>query len=91
MLTVDSVNVSKAAIFEANLHEYGIDPMQHGLPRMHAAFRLEFDNPTRDGAMLISRVYLDMEFVQKAGRRASAVFSVPVSNPDEAPQLEASL
>jgi hypothetical protein len=91
MLTVDSVNVSKAAIFEANLHEYGIDPMQHGLPRMHAGFRLEFDNPTRDGAMLISRVYLDMEFVQKAGRRASAVFSVPVSNPDEAPQLEASL
>jgi hypothetical protein len=89
MLTGDSVDVSKPSIFSANLHEYGIDPVQHGLPRTHAGLRLEFDTPSRDGAMLIKRVHLDMDFVQKAGRRASAVFAE--LNPEKAPQLEASL
>jgi len=90
MLTVDSVNVGTSARFEANLHEYGIDQMQHGLPRTHAAIKLDFDAPSRDGSMLISKVFLDMEFVQTTTRRMST-FAVPVADASEAPQLEAAL
>ena len=88
MLTVDTVDVSQDGTFKANLHEYGIDPVQHGLPRTHAGLVLDFDAPGRDGAMLIKRVVFDMEFMQKTTRRTST-FAVPVANPNEAPQLEA--
>ena len=56
--------------FEAYLHEYGIEPGQHGLPRMHAGIKLDFE-PQRDGSVLISRIFLDVEYVPAAARRSS--------------------
>ena len=62
MLTVTSVRVS-ATRFEAYLHEYGIEPGQYGLPKMHAGFKLDFE-AQKDGSMLISRVFIDVEFAR---------------------------
>ena len=43
MNTVDSVRV-KQSCFECCLHLYDIDAASHGLPRMHAGFKLDFDD-----------------------------------------------
>ena len=69
MITADSVRVTPTR-FEAYLHEYGIEPGQHGLPRMHAGIKLDFE-PQRDGSVLISRIFLDVEYVPAAARRSS--------------------
>ncbi len=53
MLTVDSVRVAPSK-FEAYLHEYGVEAAQHGLPRMHAGFVLEF---ARDDASKEMKVH----------------------------------
>ena len=62
MLTVDSVRVSPAK-FEAYLHEYGVEAGQHGLPRMHAGFVLDFARDDASQEMKVSRMYLDIDYV----------------------------
>ena len=69
MLTVDSVRVSPAR-FEAYLHEYGVEAGQHGLPRMHAGFVLDFARDDASQEMKVSRMNLDIDFASVA-RRAS--------------------
>ena len=68
MLTVTSIRVTPTR-FEANLHEYGIDKDQHGLPIMHAEVKLDFEQQ-RDGSVLISRLFFNIEYIRQA-RRAS--------------------
>ena len=62
--------------FEANLHEYGIEPAQHGLPIMHAPIKIDFE-AQRDGSVLISRFYMNIEYIRIA-RRAS-ITSAPLN------------
>lgn len=86
MLTVDSVRVAPTR-FTAYLHEYGIEQGQHGLPLMHAEIILDFD-PVRDGSsVLIKRLFLDIEYVQR-NRRSSVLASAP---PEEQLTLAAEL
>ena len=48
---------------------YGIDKGQHGLPLMHAEIKLDFAQQ-RDGSVLISRAYFNIEFIRQ-NRRSS--------------------
>ena len=73
MLTVDSIRATPSR-FTANLHEYGIDKGQNGLPMMHAELKLDFTQ-ARDGSVLISRVFFNIEYLRKV-RRAST-FAMP--------------
>jgi len=70
MLTVDTTRVTETR-FEAYLHEWGIDPGQYGLPRMHASMKLDFEQQ-RDGSVLISRVLLSIEFTRPTAALAAA-------------------
>ena len=72
MLTVDTIRVTPTK-FESNIHEYGVDPGQHGMPLYHADIKLDFEQ-ARDGSMLISRIFLNVEFHQR-NRRSSIVGS----------------
>ena len=65
MLTVDSVRVSSKA-FECYLHEYGVEPAQHGLPRMHAGLKLSFEAVYRD--VKITGMALDIEYTPPVRR-----------------------
>ena len=73
LMTVDSIRVTPTR-FEANLHEYGIEANQHGLPLMHATLKLDFEL-LKDGSVLISRVFFDIEFIRL--QRRSSVFAMP--------------
>jgi len=68
MLTVDSVRVVGKR-FECYLHEYGVDANQHGLPRMHAALKLDFRREGRE--MLLSSMLLDIEYTPPVRRNST--------------------
>ena len=54
--------------FEAYLHEYGVEAGQHGLPRMHAGFVLDFARDDVSQEMKVSRMNLDIDYASVALR-----------------------
>ena len=62
--------------FECYMHEFGVDTGQHGLPKMHVGLKLDFA-AQRDGSMLISRMYLDVEYIRQ--NRRSSIASKPLN------------